>query len=108
MINSVVVKLSKLTVATKVFRGVCGKVLPDQFWVPNEFGVKGGIESAFMSTTRDRNVALQYATEGPGFVFEIQQVRKPIRNLFEPHLASQFGCWLTRRAWSTAELTSRG
>ena len=77
VINSAVVKLGKLTVATKVFRGISGRLLPQQFWEPNEFGVQGGIESAFMSTTMNRKVAMQYAAavSGPGIVFEIQQVQ---------------------------------
>ena len=108
VINSCIVKAGKLTVASKVYRGVSGRVLPATFWQPNEFGVRGGgilrggaqtlvlprraperlgafcvpcvyaaVESAFMSTTLDRQVALQYAQAsddaGPGFVFEIQQ-----------------------------------
>ena len=73
-INSAIVKLSKLTVASKVYRGVAGRLLPQQFWLPNEFGVCGGIEGAFMSTTTDRNVSMSYASsEMGGFVFEIQQ-----------------------------------
>ena len=75
-INSSIVKLSKLTVTTKVYRGVSGMVLPKEFWEANVFGVKGGIEGAFMSTTTDRNVALSYAasaSNGSGFVFEIPQ-----------------------------------
>ena len=52
-----------------------GRVLPKEFWEPNGFGVKGGVESAFMSTTLDEEVALSYAAgaAGTGFVFEIQQ-----------------------------------
>ena len=46
-VNSAVIKLGKLTVATKVYRGVSGAVLPDSFWTPNAFNVCGGIESAF-------------------------------------------------------------
>ena len=41
----------------------------------NAQGVKGGIESAFMSTTFDRKVAMRYAVgnEGkPALVFEMQ------------------------------------
>ena len=102
-INSAVVKLSKLTRATKVFRGIAGRVLPEQFWKvgqlsmnparsnrpigltapcvrtcaqANTNGVRGGIEGGFMSTTTDEKVAKQYAssgTDGVGFVFEIQQ-----------------------------------
>ena len=74
VINSAVVKLGKLTVATKVYRGISGRVLPQQFWKANEFGVKGGIESAFMSVSTDRKIAMQYAAGGgAGFVLEIQQ-----------------------------------
>lgn len=73
-INSAIVKLSKVTIATKVYRGVSGRLLPEQFWQPNEFGVQGGIDGAFMSTTTDRAVAMSYASgDRGGFVFEIQQ-----------------------------------
>jgi hypothetical protein len=36
VINSVIVKSSKLTTATKVYRGVEGCVLPKSFWQQNE------------------------------------------------------------------------
>ena len=75
-INSSIVKLSKLTVACKVYRGVSGRMLPEQFWRANAFNVKGGIDSAFMSTTCDKEVAMSYAAGAPsgaGFIFEIQQ-----------------------------------
>ena len=45
-INSLIVKTSKLTYAKPVYRGVAGLVLPKQFWQNNDFGVKGGVESA--------------------------------------------------------------
>jgi hypothetical protein len=53
---------------------VAGGVLPATFWEPNAQGVKGGVESAFMSTTFDRSVALHYASAPgkPGLVFEMQ------------------------------------
>ena len=75
VINSSIVKLSKLTHVTKVYRGVSGGRLPAHFRVANEFGVRGGIDPAFMSTTLDRAVALAYAESsgGPGIVFSIQQ-----------------------------------
>ena len=73
-INSAIVKLSKLTYAGKVYRGVSGMALPPEFWEPNAFGVKGGIDGAFMSTTVNYDVAMAYAaSRGKGFVFEIQQ-----------------------------------
>ena len=75
VINSAIVKSSKLTIAAKVYRGVAGGRLPDSFWTPNEYNVRGGIEGAFLSTTLDRKVAFDYAgnTPGkPGLIFEVQ------------------------------------
>ena len=74
VINSVIVKCSKLTQAAKVFRGVAGGVLPNEFWTPNAQGVRGGIEGAFMSTTYARDVAVDYATSSgkPSMIFELQ------------------------------------
>lgn len=73
-INSAIVKLSKLTRATSVYRGV-GMRLPPTFFRPNHFGVMGGIDGAFMSTTVDRDVAMKYAASGThgGCVLEIEQ-----------------------------------
>ena len=46
-------------------------LLPSQFWVPNGTPAwRGGIELAFMSTTIDKSVALDYA-RGRGTVVEI-------------------------------------
>jgi hypothetical protein len=75
VINSAIVKLSKLTIATKVYRGVGGGVLPESFWRPNEQGVKGGIEMAFMSATFKRDEAMKYAKSDsgkPALIFEMQ------------------------------------
>jgi hypothetical protein len=49
-------------------------MLPEQFWSPNSMNVRGGIELAFMSTTTDRSVALEYARadDKPSIVFEMQ------------------------------------
>ena len=55
--NSAIVKASKLTKADKVYRGVAGGVLPERFWTPDEHGVRGGVERAFLSTTYERGVA---------------------------------------------------
>ena len=73
-INSCIVKSSKLTVVATVYRGVVGGVLPESFWQPNEHGVKGGIEPAFLSTTYDRQVAMSYASAPgkAGLVFEMK------------------------------------
>ena len=75
VINSAVVKLSKLTFAKKVYRGVSGGRLPKNFRLANDYGVRGGIDTAFMSTTTDREVAMHYAASrgGPGVVYEMKQ-----------------------------------
>jgi hypothetical protein len=63
-INSCVIKLSKLTKAGKVWRGIKDAMLPNDFWVPNEMGVRGGIEYGFSSTTTDKEQAVFYANVG--------------------------------------------
>ena len=74
VINSAIVKLSKLTTVSKVYRGVGGMKLPASFMEANDLGVRGGIEPAFMSTSLDRQVALEYAGGSDvGLVLEIQQ-----------------------------------
>ena len=70
--NSAVVKLGKLTSAAIVYRGVSG-LLPEAFWTPNRWGVCGGVENGFMSTTLDRQVAMAYAASGAAStVYEIR------------------------------------
>ena len=61
--------------AYKVFRGTSG-ILPDFFFQENEFGVKGGIDPAFVSTSTNRAIALEYAKKGyggPAILIEFQQ-----------------------------------
>ena len=57
-INSAIVKLSRLAKPQTVYRGLSGRVLPSEFWRGQGHG---GVEFAFMSTTADRSVAMQYA-----------------------------------------------
>ena len=75
VISSSIVKLSKLTRAVKVYRGISGMALPEAFHEANQYGVRGGVEPAFMSTTCDRDVALAYARSRgrASVIFEIQQ-----------------------------------
>ena len=75
-INSCIVKTGKLTKCSKVYRGMSGMALPDEFWHPNEFGVRGGVENGFLSTTLAQNVAMGYASGSnqAGLVFEVQMV----------------------------------
>ena len=63
-INSCVLKLSKLTKAGKVWRGIKDAKLPKTFWVANSMGVRGGIEYGFSSTSTDKEQALAYAGGG--------------------------------------------
>jgi len=47
--------------------------MPTAFQQANQFGVRGGVESGFMSTTTDRSVATSYASHGTvGIVIEMQ------------------------------------
>jgi len=72
VINSGQIKISRTTTACKVYRGVKGK-LPKQFFETNVFGVRGGIEKGFMSTSEDRDVAVSYmGASGTRVLFEIQ------------------------------------
>ena len=50
VINSAIIKLSKLTSATKLYRGVSGALLPRPFWTPNQYNVRGGVEVALLSS----------------------------------------------------------
>ena len=61
-VASCVLKLSKLTTATRVYRGLSGAALPASFFEPNAEGVCGGVEFGFMSTSKAKSEALAYAT----------------------------------------------
>lgn len=69
-------KLAKITPACKVYRGLKDAALPDSFFTPNEFGVRGGVEFGFTSTSRHKQEALGYAAAGAGgqapTIFEMQ------------------------------------
>ena len=65
-INSCVIKLSKLTTAGKVWRGVCYGTTPSAFWTPSAEGICGGVEYGFQSMSRDYGNAVHYA-RGCGF-----------------------------------------
>ena len=74
VINSCIVKLARLGTADRVYRGISGGLLPNEFWTANQFKVRGGVECGFLSTTLDRKVAMEYASHsGVGVVFEVQQ-----------------------------------
>ena len=64
VINSALLKLSKLVVGTSVYRGFKGGVLPRQFWVKSSKNFRGGVEQGFMSTTTNEEVAVFYSGAG--------------------------------------------
>ena len=73
-INAALIKLGRITTAQKLYRGVSGMRLPEQFLTADEFDVRGGVELGFLSATSQRSVALEYAaSSGTGIVYEIQQ-----------------------------------
>ena len=74
VINSAIIKASKLTKIAPVYRGVSGSVLPEELWTPNAHGVRGGVERGFLSLSYDRNMAMEYASDDvkPSILFEIQ------------------------------------
>uniref|UniRef100_A0A7S3ET14 NAD(P)(+)--arginine ADP-ribosyltransferase n=1 Tax=Haptolina ericina TaxID=156174 RepID=A0A7S3ET14_9EUKA len=71
-INSLIIKLSKLTIAQCVYRGFCYAKLPDSFWTRNTEGIRCGIEYGFSSTTTERSVAVHYGTGPAGTIMEMQ------------------------------------
>lgn len=76
-IVSAVIKLSriwKLPHDRKVYRGLGGMLLPEKFWKEDQFGCRGGVELALMSTTIKRDVAIQYSgtEKGRPTIFEIE------------------------------------
>jgi hypothetical protein len=56
-----------------VMRGLGGTVLESRWFVRDERGVRGGVELGFLSTTTNKNIALEYsgADKNRGTVFEI-------------------------------------
>ena len=65
--------MGKMMPAVKVYRAP-GGALPPSFWNPDEAGVLGGVEAAFMSTTTAKEEAMHYARRAKGRVlFELQQ-----------------------------------
>ena len=76
VINSCIVKTSKLTKVSTVYRGVAGGVLPDRLCEANILGFRGGVDKGFLSTTYKRDVAMNNFAAGsstsPSILFEIE------------------------------------
>jgi len=66
ILYSAVFKLSFLSKPGKVYRGVNEAVmkLPESFYKEDGDRFAGGVELAFMSTSYDKNVAIEYAAKG--------------------------------------------
>jgi hypothetical protein len=71
--------LSNLSRTTQIpanrllYRGLSGMVLPAQFWKAGKEGFRGGVELGLLSTTTNREVAMQYSGKSVNraVIFEI-------------------------------------
>jgi NLR family CARD domain-containing protein 3 len=72
---SAILKLSrnaKIPVNRKVYRGLSGMKLNDKWFKADIRGVRGGVEKAFLSTSENRETALQYMGKRNGILLEIE------------------------------------
>ena len=66
-ICSGITKLSQVAAIPEgrvLYRGMCGRRLPEEFWKADRNGAKGGVERALLSTTSSWEVAVQYVGDG--------------------------------------------
>ena len=66
LINSALVKLSKLATPAMVYRSVPGGVLPQHFWRPDHRGVLGGVEAGVLSCVHEQRIAQLHAARARG------------------------------------------
>ena len=84
VIVSGISKLSRTTpipTGRRLYRGLSGMLLPEAFWRDREGkGFLGGVEMGLMSTTADRDIAIQYSglERRRAAIFEIQARRTEI------------------------------
>lgn len=72
-ISASIGKLSRVTKCDLVYRAP-GGILPKYFWEDDQFSVRGGIEMGFMSTSRSKHAAMEYAKfSGVKLIFEFKQ-----------------------------------
>ena len=71
-INSVVVKMSRLSKIKPLYRGWTDATLPKSFFEADGMGVKGGVEYGFSSTTTDRAQAAHYAQGKASTILELE------------------------------------
>lgn len=60
-ISSCIIKLSRFHKIANLYRGIKGHVLPPSFLECDEYGTRGGLDTGFMSTTTNRDVAVHYS-----------------------------------------------
>ena len=71
-INSIVVKMARLTKIVPLYRGWTGGTLPKDFFQPDQHGLRGGVEYGFSSTTTERAQALHYAQGKASTLLELE------------------------------------
>ena len=71
-INSVIVKMSRLSKIKPLYRGWTDATLPKSFFEADGMGVKGGVEYGFSSTTTDRAQAAHYAQGKASTILELE------------------------------------
>lgn len=69
--NSAILKLSKLSRAAPLYRSLW-KPLPDSFFIPDEFGIRGCVDAGFLSATSDREESLRYKQGDIQVLLEIE------------------------------------
>ena len=73
ILSAAIIKCSKVQSASVVYRAP-GGALPKSFWRLDAYGVRGGIEPAFLSTTTSKEEAMHYAKRSPSkVIFELHQ-----------------------------------
>ena len=72
-ITGAITKLSRVSKCDQVYRAP-GGILPKTFWEEDPIRAKGGVEMGFMSTSKSKHAAMEYAhMSGVKLIFEIQQ-----------------------------------
>ena len=72
VLSAAICKLSKLTTVETVYRAP-GRAMPNSFWKNAKTGLAGIIETGCLSTSSDREVAMQYARRSSAkLLFELR------------------------------------
>ena len=106
-------RITELPPGRRVYRGLGGLTLGEQWFENNSRGVRSGVELAFMSTTENMSVALQYSgvrrgEVGSVFEFDVgaidcgarlntlSQYPGPMCSLCSSKSVQNSGCWVVR------------